>query len=288
LTVALRDYVVGEIAEDAVDGRISRREALRRLGLLGLSVAAASALLAACGDDDDDAAPATTATARKVGASNLAGGMLVVDGLNMAYADGGTRAAVLVVHENRGLTPHFHDLVGRFAGEGFTALSVDLASEEGGTASMDEGAVQAALTAAPLDRLVGDLKAGIDELARRAPGAPIAVVGFCFGGGLTWLLLQDGDPRIKVAVPFYVPAPDPADFSQSHAAVLAIYPALDDRVNATKDRAVAALEAAGLEHDVLTFGGVDHAFFNDTGPRYDEASANDAWGDTLNWIRDHT
>ena len=53
--MALRDYLVQEVALDCEDGLLSRREALRRLGLLGVTGAAAVALLAACGDDDDAA-----------------------------------------------------------------------------------------------------------------------------------------------------------------------------------------------------------------------------------------
>ena len=62
--MAFQRYLAEEVAIDHVDGVISRREALRRLGLLGLGVPAASALLAACGGgDDDEAGPAaTTAT----------------------------------------------------------------------------------------------------------------------------------------------------------------------------------------------------------------------------------
>ena len=48
--MALRNYLVGEVAEDFVDGLLTRREALRRLTLLGLSVSSATALLAACGN----------------------------------------------------------------------------------------------------------------------------------------------------------------------------------------------------------------------------------------------
>ena len=48
--MALRNYLVGEVAEDFVDGLLSRREALRRLTLLGLSVSSATTLLAACGE----------------------------------------------------------------------------------------------------------------------------------------------------------------------------------------------------------------------------------------------
>ena len=48
--MALRNYLVGEVAEDFVAGLLTRREALRRLTLLGLSVSSAAALLAACGN----------------------------------------------------------------------------------------------------------------------------------------------------------------------------------------------------------------------------------------------
>jgi carboxymethylenebutenolidase len=43
----LQRYLAEEIAEDCADGLISRREPLRRLGLLGLSVTAGSSLIAA-------------------------------------------------------------------------------------------------------------------------------------------------------------------------------------------------------------------------------------------------
>lgn len=294
--MALRDYLVGEVAEDHADGLLTRREALRRLGLFGLSLPAAAALLSACGgSDDDDAAIGSSTTAATAAPTSDASGAqgsqtITFDGLTAAYAAraGTPAASVLVIHENRGLTPHFHDLVGRFAGEGFAALCVDLVSAEGGTASMDEGAAQAALGAAPLERLLGDLGRGIDELERRAPDAAVVVVGFCFGGGMTWNLLDAGDQRIDVAIPFYGPAPADADFSGSRAAVLGIYAGLDDRVNASRDAAAAALEAAGLEHEIRTFDGVGHAFFNDTGQRYDVSAAEEAWQLVLDWIADHT
>jgi carboxymethylenebutenolidase len=63
--MALEEYIVGEVALDCAEGLLSRREALRRLGLLGVTGAAAAALLAACGGDGDDAAaPTTTAAAQ--------------------------------------------------------------------------------------------------------------------------------------------------------------------------------------------------------------------------------
>ncbi|MDT7661932.1 MAG: carboxymethylenebutenolidase, partial [Pseudonocardiales bacterium] len=55
--MALRNYLVGEVAEDFADGLLTRREALRRLGLLGLGVTSAGALLAACGEPASPGAP---------------------------------------------------------------------------------------------------------------------------------------------------------------------------------------------------------------------------------------
>src|SRR5205807_6736767 len=113
-----------------------------------------------------------------------------------------------------------------------------------------------------------DLRAGIDELQRRTPNAKVGTVGFCFGGGMVWNLLDAGESRLAAAVPFYGPSPDHPDFSRAKAAVLAIYGADDTFVNPTRNRAIAALEKAGLPHDVKTFPGAGHAFFNNTGPRY--------------------
>ncbi|MET1002574.1 MAG: dienelactone hydrolase family protein [Acidimicrobiia bacterium] len=307
--MALRDYLRGEVVEDYADGFLTRREALRRLGILGLGLTSATALIAACGgdDDDDDAAasdPTTTAastaptTNEVVSTTTTASASPTAETITFAGPRGELQAAyaapadpkgaVLVVHENRGLTPHFYDVAGRLAAEGYAALSVDLLSEEGGTASLaDPAAAPGALADASDERLLDDLTAGIDELERRVPGAPIGVVGFCFGGGMTWNLIEAGDPRIAAAVPFYGPGPAEADFSDSNAAVLGIYAGLDDGVNASRDAMEAALTSAGLTHEIRTFEGVDHAFFNDTGPRYNEAAATEAYAALLAWFDEH-
>ena len=134
------------------------------------------------------------------------------------------------------------------------------------------------------DRLVADLKSGVDELQRRVPDKKVAAVGFCFGGGLVWQLLASGEPRLAAAVPFYGPLPDNPDFSGSKAAVLAFYGALDTRVTSSKDAAAAALNRAGLVNEVIVEPDADHAFFNDTGPRYNPAAAADAWQKVQDWF----
>ncbi len=101
---------------------------------------------------------------------------------------------------------------------------------------------------------------------------------------MTWQLLAADEPRLAAAAPFYGPVPASPDFSGSKAAVLAVYGELDSRVNATRDGAVAALDAAGLKHEVRTFPGADHAFFNDTGPRYNATAAGEAYQTVLDWF----
>jgi carboxymethylenebutenolidase len=291
--VAIRDYLAEEIATDYADAYLTRREALRRLCLLGLSTSAAVALLAACGGggggDKSKRAGSTTrapSAAPAVESVRFPGPQGELQGAWAAATK--PKGSVLVIHENRGLTDHIRSLPPRFAGNGYSALAIDLLSEEGGTAAVGgEAEAIAALSQAPPDRLIADLRAGGDELDRRTPRAKIAAVGFCFGGGLTWQLLAAGEPRLAAAVPFYGPAPANPDFTRSKAAVLAIYGELDARVNATRDGAVAALQAAGLPHEVRTFAGADHAFFNDTGPRYNAAAAGEAYQAVLAWFAKH-
>ncbi|MGB7360429.1 MAG: dienelactone hydrolase family protein, partial [Mycobacterium sp.] len=53
----LQRYIAEEIATDHVDGLMSRRDALRRLALLGVGTAAATALIAACGESQQGTDP---------------------------------------------------------------------------------------------------------------------------------------------------------------------------------------------------------------------------------------
>jgi carboxymethylenebutenolidase len=292
----LQRYLAEEIAEDHADGLVTRREALRRLALLGVTGAAATGLLAAVAP-----APASPSTAAHGTAD--AGGSAAVAVPTREITFRGPRArtltgawaparkprgGVLVIHENRGLNDSIRAIAGRFAGSGYSSLAIDLLSEEGGTGSFtDEFEAMAALGSVPTTRFVADLKAGVTELRRRLPGKKVAATGFCFGGGMTWLLLASREPRLAAAIPFYGPFPDGGNLRGSRAAVLGIYAGLDTRVNASRPAARAALRAAGLKHQIVTYPGVDHAFFNPTGARYDPAAAAAAYKRVLGWLGTH-
>ncbi|HEV3014647.1 MAG TPA: dienelactone hydrolase family protein, partial [Actinomycetota bacterium] len=49
----------------------------------------------------------------------------------------------------------------------------------------------------------------------------------------------------------------------------------------------AAFQEAGLTHEIVTYPGVNHAFFNDTGARYDQAAAAQAYEKVLDWFGQH-
>jgi carboxymethylenebutenolidase len=287
----LQKYLAEEVAEDLADGIITRREAMRRLGLLGVTGAAASALLATFASKPAPAAKRTQArggretqwAAVPTEAITFAGprGTLMAAWAKAAKPRGG----VLVIHENRGLTDHIRTVAGRFAASGYSALALDLLSEEGGTGAFPgEAEVAAALSQIEPTRFDEDMKAGVTELKRRVRSRRLCAIGFCFGGGMIWRLLASGERRLAAAAPFYGPFPAGGDLRRSRAAVLGVYGGLDDRVNATRPAARAALEAARLKHELLTFSDADHAFFNDTGARFNPHAAAEAWRRTLNWF----
>jgi carboxymethylenebutenolidase len=291
---SLKHYLAEEIATDHVDGLLTRREALRRLALLGLGSGAAAALIAACGDRQSQPPKGSSSTAgtQPPGMSQA----LPTEPITWSGPNGelqgvwsqahNARRGVLVIHENKGLNDWVRSVAGRFAGAGYSALAIDLLSEEGGTGHFaDPAQATAALSAVKPTRFIADLNSGINELQMRVPGRKIAVVGFCFGGGLVWQLLASGTQELSAAAPFYGPLPDNPDFAGSkRAAVLALYGALDTRVTGSQAAAKAALDRAGLVNDIVVEPNADHAFFNDTGPRYNAAAANDAWGRVLEWF----
>ena len=196
---------------------------------------------------------------------------------------------MLVIHENRGLNAHIREVAGRFAATGWSALALDLLSRRGGTGAFaTEAEVTAALNqlAATPEGFDADMKAAVTELSKRVGRkADLAAIGFCFGGGMIWRLLASGEPRLEAAAPFYGPFPTGGSLEGSRAAVLGVYGGLDTRINDTRPAAQAALEAAHLKHELLTFEAADHAFFNNTNAaRFNAPAAAEAWRRVIGWF----
>jgi carboxymethylenebutenolidase len=286
----IQKYLAEEVAEDLADGIINRREAVRRLGLLGVTGAAATGLLTTFTTGQAAAASPAQRSASETSWAPVARESITFEGprvpLMAAWSPAvKPRGGVLVIHENRGLTEHIRTVAGRLAASGYSALALDLLSEEGGTGAFPgEAEVAAALAQIPPERFVADMQASVTELQRRVRGKRLAAIGFCFGGNMVWRLLTSGEARLAAGAPFYGPFPEGGSFEGSRARVLGVYGGLDARVNATIPAAKTALETARLKYELLTFAEADHAFFNDTGARFNPHAATEAWRRAVNWF----
>jgi carboxymethylenebutenolidase len=192
---------------------------------------------------------------------------------------------VLVCHENRGLTPHTEDVARRCAKAGYVGLAVDLLSRQGGSAAVGTDNVPGALGGMSPEQFVDDFRSGWDYLQSQpyAQADQVGMVGFCFGGGVTWQVATHM-PELKAAVPFYGPHPPVEDVPNINAPVLAMYGELDQRINGGIPQIEAAMQENNKVYEKMIYPGADHAFHNDTGQRYNAEAAQDAWARTLDWF----
>ena len=190
---------------------------------------------------------------------------------------------VLVIHENRGLTPHIQDVARRIALEGFIAIAPDLLAPQGGTPA-DEDKARELIGTVDYDLALAQARSYVDK-ARRLPrsSGKVGIAGFCWGGAFVNRMAVAGG--IDAGVAYYGPAPSPAEAIKVSAPLMLHYAGKDARVAQTGAPWVAALKAAGKPVEAFTYQGVDHAFNNDTaGVRYDKAAADLAWGRTTAFL----
>jgi carboxymethylenebutenolidase len=310
-------YLADEFAEDYQERRLTRRDALKLIASVTGSLAIAESILAACApaplEESTAVQPATPVpestqplTAQESNATEPepptaivapddsaieaspiefpGKGATLLGYLSRPGGDG-PAPVILVCHENRGLNPHIEDVTRRLAKAGYVALAVDLLSRQGGSPQVGESNVPGALGSIDPAQFVSDFKSGWTYLLDQpfANAERVGMVGFCFGGGVTWLMTVEM-PELKAAVPFYGPPPPEEDLLRIQAAVLAIYGALDGRITGTAERIEAAMLANGKIFEKEIYPNADHAFHNDTGSRYNPEAAMAAWARTVDWF----
>jgi carboxymethylenebutenolidase len=307
-------YLVEEFTEEYQEGQLTRREALKLISAVTGSLLLANSILAACAPQDqtDPTSPPasppspqastdiptgqpTTPAEETVspGDPEIEAGDVELPGdgadllgyLARPPGEDGSYPVVLVCHENRGLTEHIKDVTRRLAQAGYVALAVDLLSRQGGSGSLSSDQVPGALGSSPPDQFAQDFLSGWRYLQEQpfAQADRVGMVGFCFGGGVTWLVATRM-PELRAAVPFYGPPPPVEDVPNINAAVLAIYGELDQRINQTIPTIEASMQENGKIFEKVIYPNADHAFHNDTGTRYNAEAAADAWSRTLNWF----
>ncbi len=199
----------------------------------------------------------------------------------------GKYPAILVIHENRGLNEHTRDVARRFAAAGFVALASDALSRKGGTASFETPEkAREAFSSLNMTEVMSDLNAGLNFLNshKNVKKGQLASIGFCWGGARSFKLATEQND-LKAAVVFYGTAPSEEELAKVHVPVLGIYGSEDERITSKVPEVAAAMKKYKKEYEYKIYEGAQHAFFNDTGNRYDAEAAKDAWARTLAFLK---
>lgn len=195
------------------------------------------------------------------------------------------RGLVLVIHENRGLTPHIQDVARRIALAGFIAVAPDLLAPQGGTPA-DEDRARTLIGTADYDLALAQVQSMMAKMgSRQRSSGKVGAVGFCWGGAFVDRLAVAAGTALTAGVAYYGPAPAPSEAAKVQAALMLHYAGKDARVNAGGVPWTEALKAAGKSVEAFTYPDVDHAFNNDTSAdRYNAAAAALAWQRTIAFL----
>jgi carboxymethylenebutenolidase len=235
----------------------------------------------------------------------IAGGALDSRELTLNAADGNrltafeARAAdpidasIVILPDVRGLHEYYVELAMRFAEAGIDAVAIDWFGRTAGLGRRAEGfdypTEVAKLTWAGM---ADDIRAGAAHAGSfgRAQGF---IVGFCMGGRASFLAAALG-LRLAGVIGFYGSpvgpgrggSPQPVDVvGDMHGRVLGLFGGTDESIPPTAIAAFDdALSGAGLEHDLRTFDGAPHSFFDRKADQFAAASA-EAWDRVLAFVR---
>ncbi len=191
--------------------------------------------------------------------------------------------AVVIIHEWWGLNDHIKDIAGRYADEGFIAITPDLYR---GTVADDKQEAAKLMDALELEDGLNIIDRAIIEATEKYGISHVGITGFCMGGtyALQAACKLEG---IHAAAPFYGDIPD--EFTLQNLKCPVIF------VSATKDQWINTEKVGELEliakTNTLPVESVkyeaDHAFFNDTRPEvYDAAAAKDAWAKVIGFFNE--
>ncbi len=216
-----------------------------------------------------------------------------------ARPDGAPIGAVIVIQEAFGINDHIQDVTRRFAAEGFHAVAPALFHRAGGgTAPYDDFSKVMPLFRGLTDEAtLVDVDAATAHLHRAGfEAAQIGLVGFCFGGRVSFLVAARR--ALGACVGFYggsivtargLPLePLIGESSELETAWLGLFGDEDAGIPVEDvEQLRKALEAAPVPTEIVRYPGAGHGFHCDKRDSYHETSAKDGWARTLDWFRDH-
>jgi carboxymethylenebutenolidase len=212
-----------------------------------------------------------------------------------ATPDEPAEVGVVILPDVRGLYRFYEELALRFAERGIAAVALDYFGRTAGAAKRGEDfEYMEHVEQTTSEGVQADVRAAVEHL--RSSGArTIFTVGFCFGGRNSWLAAAGGH-GLAGAIGFYGRpgagrdgTPGPAQrASQLEAPILALQAGADQNISAEDNAAFAeALDAAGVEHELVTYDGAPHSFFDRSQEQFSSAS-DDAWERVLAFIEHHS
>jgi carboxymethylenebutenolidase len=198
---------------------------------------------------------------------------------------------IAIVPDVRGLHPFYERLAEQFAQAGVHALALDQYGRTAGPGWRDAAFEYGELVAKSSATVQSDVAAAVAAL-REAGAARVFVVGFCFGGRAA--LMAPAEHDIDGAVGFYgwpvTPGFDgssPESLARAgrlRAPVLGLFGGADAGIpEGDRARYAEALEAGGTAHEVITYHGAPHSFFDRARTEHAEHCA-DAWGRVLRFL----
>src|SRR4029077_18474539 len=164
----------------------------------------------------------------------------------------GRLPGVLVVQENRSLNPHIEDIARRVALEQYVAFAPDALTPLGGYPG-DEDKARELFAKLDQPKTREDfVAAAASRKSRPECSGKVAVVGFCWGGGIS-NMLATRIPHLSGAVPFYGSQPPAEDVAKIKAPLLIHYAENDERINAGIPAFEAALKANHVKYQLFTY-----------------------------------
>jgi len=205
--------------------------------------------------------------------------------LSMPEQASGSLPGIIVIHEWWGLNDNIRTMTRKLAGEGYTALAVDLYN--GQVASTPDSA-QALMREAMQDEETGkeNLRQAYAYLSDELNAPKIGVVGWCFGGGWSLTVALTMPDKIDATVIYYGRLVTDADqLAPLSMPIMGNFGAEDHGIPpGTLREFESALDSLGKTNDIKIYDGAGHAFANPSGTRYQPKAAQDAWQRTLNFF----
>jgi dienelactone hydrolase len=179
-------------------------------------------------------------------------------------ASKGKRPGVLVLHEWWGLNDYARKRAEQLAGLGYVAFAADMYGEGKATEHPKEAGKMASAVRKNIKTWQGRARAGLKVLQddERVDAKRIAAIGYCFGGSTALQLAYTG-ADLAAVVTFHaaLPVPSEEEARAIKARVLICHGAADSFIpEATIQKVRAALEGAGVDYQMVYYGGAQHSF----------------------------